>query len=109
MVQLTSSLNADASQYLSLWFEPGAKGTKVDDSELWQRMTQARQQAVTAADQARMYADIDRYVAGKVYVLVPYAAPVVYDVWSAKVKGLRSEPSSTRLFLQDAWLGVREQ
>ncbi|WP_460340080.1 ABC transporter substrate-binding protein [Actinoallomurus acanthiterrae] len=105
MIQLTSALNADPSQYLSLWFQKGSKTTKVNDPELWKQMSNAIHQ--TGSDQARAqtYAAIDRYVAQRVYVLVPYAAPTVYDVWSKKLAGFKTEPSSTRMFLKDAWIG----
>ncbi|MER7794791.1 ABC transporter substrate-binding protein [Streptomyces sp. NPDC097640] len=106
MIQLTSSLNADASQYLSLWFEKGAKSTKVDDPVLWRRMSDAIQKAGSDQDRARMYKELNRYVAQRVYVLVPYASPTVYDVWSGKVAGFRTEASSTRMFLKDAWIAT---
>jgi peptide/nickel transport system substrate-binding protein len=104
LIQLTSSLNADASQYLSLWFEQNSKATKVNDPELWRRMSAAVQ---TGSDQDRQqaYADLNQYVAEHAYILVPYAAPVVYDVWSSKLKGFQSDPSNTRMFLKNAWIG----
>jgi peptide/nickel transport system substrate-binding protein len=104
MIQLTSTLNADASQYLSLWFEHNAKATKVNDPELWKRMSNAVQKAGSDQDRQPMYADINRYVAERVYMIVPYAAPTVYDVWSRKLAGFKTEPSSTRMFLKDAWI-----
>lgn len=106
MIQLTSSLNADASQYLSLWFEKGAKSTKVDDPELWQKMSDAIQKAGSDQDRSRMYKELNRYVAQRVYVLVPYASPTVYDVWSGKVAGFRTEASSTRMFLKNSWIAT---
>lgn len=106
MIQLTSSLNADASQYLSLWFEKKAKSTKVDDPELWQRMSDAIEKAGSDQDRSRMYQELDKYVAQRAYILVPYAAPTVYDVWSSKVAGFRTEASGTRMFLKNAWIAT---
>ncbi|MEU0641356.1 ABC transporter substrate-binding protein [Streptomyces umbrinus] len=104
MMQLTSSLNADASQYLSLWFEKNGKTTKVDDPELWQRMSDAIAKADTAKDRTRMYQELNQYVAEKTYMIVPYASPSVYDVWSSKLAGFKTEASSTRMFFKDAWI-----
>lgn len=104
MMQMTSSLNADASQYLSLWFEKNGKTTKVDDPKLWQLMADAVQQTGSSQDRGRLYAELNRYVAEKTYMIVPYAAPSVYDVWSGKLAGFKTEASSTRMFFKDAWI-----
>lgn len=104
MMQLTSSLNADASQYLSLWFEKNGKTTKVDDPELWQRMSDAIHKADSDQDRSKMYQELNQYVAERAYMLVPYAAPTVYDVWSSKLAGFETEASSTRMFFKNAWI-----
>ncbi|GAA2405090.1 ABC transporter substrate-binding protein [Actinomadura vinacea] len=104
MVQMTSVLNADVSQYLSLWFEKTGKTTKVNDPELWRRMDDAVRNAETVEDRRRAYGDINRYVAERVYMLVPYASPVNYDAWSTRLAGFKSDATGTRRFLKDAWI-----
>ncbi|MER6530561.1 ABC transporter substrate-binding protein [Streptomyces sp. NPDC001508] len=104
MIQLTSALNADASQYMSLWFEKNAKATKVDDPELWRLMSDAVQKADGDQNRRRMYRELNQYVAQRVYMIVPYATPTVYDVWSSRLAGFTTEASNTRMFLKDAWI-----
>ncbi|TYC18492.1 ABC transporter substrate-binding protein [Actinomadura syzygii] len=102
MIQLTAALNADASQYLALWFAKGIPSTKIDDPKLWQMMSDAVTKAKDDAERKRMYAEINRYVAERVYMVVPYAAPIAYDVWGPKLKKFEADPSGTRIFLKNS-------
>ncbi|MFG1951851.1 ABC transporter substrate-binding protein [Micromonospora sp. NPDC048830] len=103
LVQLTAALNADPSQYLDLWFAKGGAATKVDDPKLWQMMAAAVEDAETEEQRAAAYREIDRYIAEKAYILIPYAS---VQVWEASAPGVKfnTEPSNTRLFLKDATL-----
>ena len=100
-VQLTAALNADPSQYLDLWFAKGGAATKVKDETLWQMMADAVEKASTDEERIEAYAEINRYIADKAYMLVPYASVQVYEAWAPGLE-FQVEPSSTRLLLKDA-------
>jgi peptide/nickel transport system substrate-binding protein len=100
-VQLTSALNADPSQYLDLWFAEGGGATKVKDETLWQMMNDAVEGELSDEERTEAYAELNRYIAEKAYILVPYASIQVWDVWAPGLD-FQTEPSSTRLMLHDA-------
>jgi peptide/nickel transport system substrate-binding protein len=105
MLELTSVLNADASQYLALWFAKGAASTKVNDPKLWDMMSTAVQETGGTSARKADYQNICNYVAQNVYQLNPFASAGRWDVWNSKVHGFTSDVTNTRLFLKDAWLG----
>lgn len=105
MIVLNAALNADASQYLALWFAEGSTATKVDDPQLWQMMADAISTEDGDADRKARYKEIGDYIAENVYQIVPYAAPSAYDMWSDKLQGYTAEASGTRIFLKNAWMG----
>jgi peptide/nickel transport system substrate-binding protein len=102
IIQLTAALNADASQYLALWLDKGIPATRHNDPKLWQMMDDAVHKATSDGDRKQRYAEINRYIAERVYMLVPYAAPIAYDVWSPKVKNFEADLSGTRILLKNA-------
>ncbi|WP_159499002.1 ABC transporter substrate-binding protein [Microbacterium sp. 18062] len=104
MVHLTSVLNADPSQYVSLWFEQGSPTTHVDDAELWSMMDAAKADIDGIEARAADYQEICDYIADNVYMVVPYAAPVAWDVWSSDLHGFTADVTNTRLYLKEAWL-----
>jgi peptide/nickel transport system substrate-binding protein len=104
LVQLTAALNADPSQYLDLWFAKGGAATKVDDDKLWQMMADAVEKAGSDDERAKAYEQINRYIAEKAYILIPYASVQVWEAWTPGLK-FQTEPSNTRLLLKDATLG----
>lgn len=101
MVQLSAALNADPSQYVSLWFAKGAPATKINDPKLWAMMDTAVDDATTDKERTQDYAKINRYVADKAYMLIPYASTTAWEVW-ARGLTFKTEVSNTRLFLKDA-------
>ena len=105
MIVLNAALNADASQYLALWFAKGIPSTKVDDPKLWEMMDNAI--STTDGNDARrgLYKEISDYIAEHVYQIVPYAAPSQYEVWSQKLHGYDADATGTRIFLKNAWMG----
>ncbi|BCJ57228.1 ABC transporter substrate-binding protein [Micromonospora endophytica] len=105
MIVLNAALNADASQYLALWFAKGIPSTKVDDPKLWEMMDEAI--STTGGNDARRakYQEIGDYIAQNVYQIVPYAAPSQFDVWSPKVQGYQADATGTRIFLKNVWMG----
>lgn len=105
MIVLNAALNADASQYLALWFAKGIPSTKVDDATLWGMLDGAI--STTGGDTKRkeLYKQIGDYIAEKVYQIVPYAAPSQYEVWSSKLHGYDADATGTRIFLKNAWIG----
>ena len=105
MIVLNAALNADASQYLALWFAKGSTATKVDDPKLWKMMADAISTQGGDADRKAKYAAIDNYIAQNVYQIVPYAAPSAYDMWDNKLHGFDADASGTRIFLKNAWMG----
>lgn len=105
MVALTSTLNADPSQYVALWFAKGSPTTHVNDPKLWSMMDAAQAETGSADKRKQDYQGICNYVAQQAYMVTPYAAPYYYDVWnSKKVEGFVSDVTQTRLLLKDAWL-----
>lgn len=104
MIQLTAALNADASQYLELWFGKGIPSTKVNDPTLWTMMDDAVHKAKSDKERRAMYSDINKYIAEHAYMIVPYASPLAIDVWSSKVHGFDADRSGTRIFLKNAWV-----
>lgn len=105
MVNLVSTLNADASQYVALWFAKGSATTKVEDAKLTTLMTDAK--SVPTTDEARKaaYQKTCDYVADQVFMVTPFAAPTVNDVWSSsRLHGFTPDVTGTRLFLKDAWV-----
>lgn len=105
MIALNAALNADASQYLALWFAKGSTATKVNDPKLWQMMADAIGTQGGDADRKAKYEAIDNYLAQNVYQIVPYAAPTAYDMWDNKLHGFEADASGTRIFLKNAWMG----
>ncbi|QOC93414.1 ABC transporter substrate-binding protein [Micromonospora craniellae] len=105
MIQLNAALNADASQYLALWFAKGIPSTKVDDQKLWDMMENAISTTDGIEARRTMYKEITDYIATNVYQIVPYASPSQFEVWSPKVQGYQADASGTRLFLKYAWMG----
>ncbi|MFG1677912.1 ABC transporter substrate-binding protein [Micromonospora sp. NPDC049282] len=103
LVQLTAALNADPSQYLDLWFAKGGAATKINDDKLWQMMAAAVEDAQTDEARTAAYREINRYIAEKAYILIPYASVQVWEAWAPGVK-FSAEPSNTRLLLKDATL-----
>ncbi|MFI5624812.1 ABC transporter substrate-binding protein [Nocardioides sp. NPDC051685] len=101
LVQLTSALNADPSQYLDLWFAKGGAATKVKDETLWKMMDSAVEGDLSDDERTSAYAEIDTYIAEHAYLLVPYASVQVYEVWAPGLD-YQPEPSGTRLMLHDA-------
>lgn len=104
IVTLNAALNADPSQYLDLWFAKGAPGTKVNDPQLWKLMDEAARITTGNKDRAAKYREIGNYIAENAYQLIPYASPIVYDAWGAKVHGFEADLSATRLNLKNAWI-----
>lgn len=105
MIVLNAALNADASQYLALWFGEGNAATKVDDPKLWQMMADAISTQEGGEDRKARYQEIGDYIAENVYQIVPYAAPSAYDMWSPELHDFHADASGTRLFLKNAWMG----
>lgn len=105
MIVLNAALNADASQYLDLWFAKGAPQTSVDDSKLWQMMDDAITTEEGNEDRKARYLEISEYIAEKAYQIVPYASPSAFDVWNPKLQGFEADSSGTRIFLKNAWMG----
>lgn len=105
MVTLTSALNADASQYVALWFTQGSATSKVNDPQLTTLMNAAKASAGSDEDRKKDYQAICDYVADNAYMVTPYAAPTVHDVWNpAKLEGYQTDVTGTRLFLKEAWI-----
>lgn len=102
MIQLNAVLNADASQYLALWFAEGAQSTKVEDEQLWAMMDEAV--ATEDGNEARraMYAEISEYIAENVYQIVPYASPYTIEAWSPELQDYTADATGTRIFLKHA-------
>lgn len=100
-VQLTAALNADPSQYLDLWFAKGSPATKVSDERLWRMLNDAVEGDLTDEERIEAYAEINRYVAERAYILVPYAGVQVWEAWAPGLD-FQTEPSNTRLLLRDA-------
>lgn len=105
MLTLTSALNADASQYLALWFTKGAPSTKVNSPQLWDMMNGALQETKGTAARKADYQNICNYIAQNVYQIVPFASPSNWDVWSPKLHNFDADVTQTRLYLKNAWLG----
>jgi len=105
MLTLTSALNADASQYLALWFSKGAPSTKVNSPQLWDMMSSALQETKGSAARKADYQSICNYIAQNVYQIVPFASPSYWDVWSPKLHNFDADVTQTRLYLKNAWLG----
>lgn len=105
MIVLNAALNADASQYLALWFAEGSSATKVEDPELWQMMADAISTQDGDEDRKARYQEIGDYIAERAYQIVPYAAPSAYDMWSDKLHDFDADASGTRIFLKNAWMG----
>lgn len=105
MIVLDAALNADASQYLALWFDKDSAATKVDDPKLWQMMDDAISTDGGDEDRKARYQEIGDYIAENVYQIVPYASPSAYDLWSQKVHDFNADASGTRIFLKNAWMG----
>ncbi|MDF1604521.1 ABC transporter substrate-binding protein [Nocardioides sp. YIM 152315] len=105
MIVLNAALNADASQYLALWFDEGSTATKVDDPKLWQMMADAISTQDGDEDRKARYQEIGDYIAENVYQIVPYAAPSAYDMWDTELHDFFADATSTRIFLKNAWMG----
>ena len=105
MLTLTSALNADASQYLALWFAKGSPSTKVDSPQLWSMMNSALQETKGTAARKADYQNICNYIAQNVDQIVPFASPAYWDVWSPKLHNFDADVTQTRLYLKNAWLG----
>jgi peptide/nickel transport system substrate-binding protein len=105
MIVLNAALNADASQYLALWFAEGSAATKVNDPKLWQMMADAISTQDGDEDRRARYKEIGDYIAENVYQIVPYAAPSAYDMWSTELHDFHADASGTRIFLKNAWMG----
>ncbi|MBM7517079.1 ABC transporter substrate-binding protein [Nocardioides nitrophenolicus] len=105
MIVLNAALNADASQYLALWFAKDSTATKVDDPKLWQMMSDAVTTTGGDEDRKARYQEIGDYIAENVYQIVPYAAPSAYDMWTKKLHGFTADASGTRILLKNAWMG----
>jgi len=105
MIVLNAALNADASQYLALWFAKGLPSTKVDDPKLWELMDGAISTTGGNDERRALYKQVTDYIAEHVYQLVPYAAPSQFEVWSDKLHGYDADATGTRVFLKNAWMG----
>ena len=105
MLTLTSALNADASQYLALWFAKGSPSTKVNSPQLWDMMNSALQETKGADARKADYQNICNTIAQNVYQIVPFASPAYWDVWSSKLHNFDADVTQTRLYLKNAWLG----
>jgi len=105
MIVLNAALNADASQYLALWFAQGIPSTKVDDPKLWELMDSAISTTGDNEERRGLYKQVTDYIAEHVYQIVPYASPSQFEVWSDKLHGYDADATGTRIFLQNAWMG----
>lgn len=103
MIMMTSVLNADPSQYLSLWFAEGSPATKVKDQDLWDRMAAAASES-DDSKRVTLYHQLAQYIADQCYLLVPYAKAVRGEAWTDKVGGYRPDATATRLELKNTWL-----
>jgi len=105
MIVLNAALNADASQYLALWFAQGIPSTKVNDPKLWELMDSAISTTGGNDERRALYKEVGDYIAEHVYQIVPYAAPSQFEVWSDKLRGYDADATGTRIFLKNAWMG----
>ena len=56
------------------------------------------------AQRKTLYAEISKYVADKVYVLVPVARPVRMEAWTSAVGGYAVDATATQLNLKNTWV-----
>jgi len=105
MIVLKAALNADASQYLALWFAKGIPSTKVDDEKLWSMMDAAISTDGGSEVRRELYQEISDYIAEKAYQIVPYASPSAIEAWSPTLYGYQADATGTRRFLKNAWMG----
>ena len=103
LVTLASVLNADPSQYVNTWFAKGSPMTHVDDQHLWDLMAKA-DTTTDLTQRKALYAEISKYVADKVYVLVPVARPVRMEAWTSAVGGYAVDATATQLNLKNTWV-----
>ena len=105
MIVLNAALNADASQYLALWFAEGLPSTKVNDPKLQELLASAISTTGGNDERRALYKEVGDYIAEHVYQIVPYASPTQFEVWSDKLHGYEADATGTRIFLKNAWMG----
>ncbi|MBR0934316.1 ABC transporter substrate-binding protein [Bradyrhizobium jicamae] len=75
---------------------------KTADPVLDDMLAKARQ-SYDAAERVKLYRAVQQRVADMAYVITPCASALRWEMWSNKLQGYRTLPSTQRVYLRQAW------
>lgn len=93
----------DASLYITTYLPQKVKRAKINDPQLASMVAAAAAEPNTTK-RSQLYTGIQKYVADKAYLMIPYAMPQRFEAWTGKLHGYVTDPQAQRAFLKNAWL-----